>query len=63
MWTDTDSFAFYDLLRKGDGSPVWDETAQGWLIYDYDNVVAAQRDESVFGNVFPVSTNGTDLRL
>lgn len=52
MWTDTDSFAFYDLLRKGDGSPVWDETAQGWLIYDYDNVVAAQRDESVFGNAY-----------
>jgi cytochrome P450 len=48
----SDPFGFYEKLRAGDGSPVWDDTIQGWLIYDTDQVIAGQRDESHFANAY-----------
>lgn len=48
---DRDPFTFYDRLRDM-GSPVWDEKAQAWLILDFDQCAAVQRDESRFVVVY-----------
>ena len=51
--TAADPFAFFEQLREhGDGKPVWDESVKAWLIYDFDQVAAAQRDESRFANAY-----------
>ena len=48
-----DPFAFFDDLReRGAGRPVWDDSVQGWLIYEHDQVAASQRDESRFANAY-----------
>lgn len=48
-----DPFAFFDTLRaKANGRPVWDDSVGAWLIYDFDQVAAAQRDESRFANAY-----------
>lgn len=48
-----DPFAFFDDLHAtGGGKPRWDDSVQGWLIYDHDQVAASQRDESRFANAY-----------
>ena len=53
-----DPFAFFEQLRVNDTKPVWDDSVNGWLVYDWDNVAAAQRDESRFANAY-VHANDT----
>lgn len=50
--TATDPYSFHDSLRAGDGSPVWDEEAKGWLIFRFDQCAEMQRDESIFANAY-----------
>lgn len=47
-----DPHAFHQRLREGDGSPVWDEGANGWLVYRFDQCAEAQKDEKRFGNLY-----------
>lgn len=47
-----DPFAFFEQLRVNRGRPVWDDSVNGWLLYDWDNVAAGQRDESRFANAY-----------
>lgn len=53
-----DPFAFFEALRVNDGKPVWDDSVNAWLVYDWDNVAAGQRDESRFANAY-VHANDT----
>lgn len=46
-----DPFDFYEQLR-GQGSPLWDDTAKAWLLLDYEQCVAAQASEEIFGNIY-----------
>lgn len=50
-FADRDPFPFYEALR-GQGSPVWDATANAWLLLDFDQCAAAERDESHFANAY-----------
>lgn len=50
-FVDTDPFSFYERLREL-GSPVWDEKADAWLILDFDQCAAVERDESRFVVVY-----------
>lgn len=50
-FTDKDIFPFLEQLRS-QGSPVWDEKAQAWLVLDYDQCVEAEATEEVFGNAY-----------
>ncbi len=50
-FADKDIFPFLEQLRS-QGSPVWDEKAQAWLVLDYDQCVEAEATEEVFGNVY-----------
>ena len=50
-FADKDPFAFYERVREL-GSPVWDEEAGAWLILDFDQCAAAERDESRFANAY-----------
>jgi len=58
----SDPFGFFDKLRESGGPPVWDESVKAWLIYDYEDVVAAQRDESRFANAY-VNADDTLKRI
>lgn len=51
----TDPHVFHDRLREGDGSPVWDEAANGWLIYRFDQCAETQKDETLFANAYRFS--------
>lgn len=51
-----DPFAFFEALRVNGNRPVWDDSVGAWLIYDWDNVAAGQRDESRFGNAYVHAT-------
>lgn len=53
-----DPFSFFEQLRDNDNKPVWDESVNAWLIYDWDNVAACQRDESRFANAY---VNASDV--
>lgn len=48
---DADPFGFFAALQEM-GSPVWDPTAKAWLIHDYDQCLASERDESRFANAY-----------
>jgi cytochrome P450 len=50
-FTDADPFPFYERLRE-QGSPIWDSEAKAWLILDFDQCAAAERDESNFANAY-----------
>lgn len=50
-FADRDPFPFYEKLRE-QGSPVWDATARAWLLLDFDQCAAAERDESHFANAY-----------
>ncbi len=50
-FTDADPFPFYDRLRA-QGSPVWDAKANAWLVLDFDQCAAAEKDESHFANAY-----------
>lgn len=50
-FADADPFPAYEEWRAG-GSPRWDEKANGWLILDYEQCCACERDESRFGNAY-----------
>jgi cytochrome P450 len=50
-FADKDPFPFYETLRA-QGSPQWDEKANGWLILDYQQCCDCERDESRFGNAY-----------
>ena len=47
-----DPFAFFEQLRANDTRPVWDDSVNAWLVYDWENVAAGQRDESRFANAY-----------
>lgn len=52
-----DPFAFFEALRsRGDGRPVWDDSVNAWLVYDFDQVAAGQRDERRFANAYVHAT-------
>lgn len=46
-----DPFAFYEQLRSA-GSPIWDSRANAWLLLDFDQCAAAERDEALFANAY-----------
>jgi cytochrome P450 len=50
-FTDRDPFGFYERLREA-GSPTWDEQAKAWLVHDFEQCLAAERDESRFANAY-----------
>ena len=50
-FADRDPFSFYDQLRAI-GSPVWDTSANAWLILDFDQCAQVERDESQFANAY-----------
>lgn len=50
-FAEKDPFPFYEQLRA-QGSPRWDEKANGWLILDYQQCCECERDESRFGNAY-----------
>jgi cytochrome P450 len=50
-FAETDPFAFYERARAL-GSPVWDEGAKAWLVLDFEQCAAAERDESNFANAY-----------
>lgn len=50
-FADKDPFGFYEKLRES-GSPTWDEQAKAWLVHDFAQCVAAERDESRFANAY-----------
>src|SRR3546814_9297949 len=50
-FTNRDPFAFYEQLRTL-GSPIWDAKAKAWLVLDFDQCAAAERDESIFANAY-----------
>ena len=50
-FADRDPFGFYEQLREA-GSPTWDEQAKAWLVHDFDQCLAAERDESRFANAY-----------
>ena len=50
-FTDSDPFDFY-AKTASQGSPVWDESAKAWLILDYEQCAACERDESAFANAY-----------
>jgi cytochrome P450 len=50
-FAEKDPFQFYERARAL-GSPVWDEGAKAWLVLDFDQCAAAQRDESKFANAY-----------
>jgi cytochrome P450 len=50
-FADKDPFDFYERTRAL-GSPVWDEGAKAWLVLDFDQCAAAERDESKFANAY-----------
>lgn len=49
--------AFYERLYAGDGSPVWDEGANGWLVFRFDQCAELQRDEKLLGNLYRNADN------
>lgn len=51
-FADRDPFPFYDQLREGAGSPVWDEKAKAWLVLDYAQCVEVEASEDTFGNAY-----------
>jgi cytochrome P450 len=50
-FADRDPFPFYERIRE-QGSPIWDPTAKSWLVLDYDQCAAAERDERNFANAY-----------
>ena len=46
------TFEFYRNLHDQYRSPVWDEAANGWILFDYEEVAKGQRDESLFANAY-----------
>ncbi|MDB5687549.1 MAG: hypothetical protein JWR77_2138 [Rhizorhabdus sp.] len=50
-FVDRDPFPFYDRMRDA-RSPIWDKKAQAWLLLDFDQCAAVQRDESRFVVVY-----------
>lgn len=48
---DRDPFPFYEQIRAV-GSPLWDARAKAWLVLDFDQCAAVQRDESIFANAY-----------
>ena len=50
--TAADPERFHDQLREGDGSPVWDEEAGGWLVFNFDLCAQVQKDETIFANAY-----------
>lgn len=50
-FADVDPFGFYERLRQI-GSPAWDAGANAWLVHDFDQCLAAERDEKRFANAY-----------
>ena len=50
-FTNADPFPFYERMRE-QGSPVWDAKANAWLVLDFDQCAAAEKDESHFANAY-----------
>lgn len=50
-FTDRDPFPFYERARAL-GSPIWDAGAKAWLVLNFDQCAAAERDEGIFANAY-----------
>jgi len=52
LYLEDSPFDFYRTLHEQYSSPVWDELAGGWIVFDYDEVADGQRDETYFANAY-----------
>jgi cytochrome P450 len=48
---DKDPFELYEQIRPA-GPLVWDETMQGWAVFDYENCTYIESNENLFRNVY-----------
>lgn len=51
-FTDKDPFGFYGRLTAAGPAPVWDQTAEAWLVHDFQQCLDCERNESRFANMY-----------